>query len=174
MQRSAEENPDHVGLGKRDIVPSPSDLGFLRGSVRVPFGVGGVSLEFAWTFWRITFLVSRCSEGYAPRSTHQLQALLAGKQRGGLGYTEMPARGCRQDKSTGGGVVGCLIDEQSVILAEAQIPGMKPATSTLQEFAHGHTPILRIVGEGRPGLLGVGELRHVEWHIDLLLPPAFL
>ena len=54
-------------------------------------------LEFARAFWWSTFPILLCSESYAPRPTHQLQAFLAGKQRGGLGHTEMPTRGCRQD-----------------------------------------------------------------------------
>src|SRR5215208_7341655 len=78
--------------------------------------------------------------------------------------------GSTQHLSASTSVVWGLIDEQSVIVAHAQVPADQSAAHGLDHLAHGGTPVLRVVDESCPGLSGVGELRHVQRH--LLLPPS--
>jgi hypothetical protein len=72
------------------------------------------------------FPVSRTS-----RSAHHLHALLGSEQPGSLGRSEVPAPSCGQHNSASGGVVGSLIDDQAIILAEAQVPTDEPTTHAL-------------------------------------------
>src|SRR5215207_650129 len=115
-------------------------------------------------------LLTRSPESRTSRFAHDLHALLGSEQPGSIGRSEVPAPSCGQHNSAGSGVVGSLIDGQAIILAEAQVPTDEPTTHALYLFAHGCAPVLRVVGEGCPGLRGVGELRHVDWH--WLGPPS--
>src|SRR5215211_4682059 len=117
-----------------------------------------------------SLLLTRSPVSRTSRSAHHLHALLGSEQPGSLGCFEVPAPSCGQYKSTGGRVVGNLKDDQAIILAEAQVPTDDPTTHAFYLFAHGCAPVLRVVGEGCPGLRGVGELRHVDWH--WLGPPS--
>jgi hypothetical protein len=66
--------------------------------------------------------------------------------------------------AAGGSIIEGLIDDQSIILAEAQVPADHSAPHGLCQLAHGCAAVLRVVDKGCPGLRCLGELRHVERH----------
>src|SRR3972149_10400692 len=107
--------------------------------------------------------------GRASGLAHRFHRLIHGDQLGCLDRLQKTGRSDRDGEGCRGGVVGKLVDEDRIELAEAVIVNEQTTAQLFYLGADQLAPVLRPPGHGGPGLGSVSSLQHVDGHRTILL-----